>query len=106
MMKGDVVIDDMALHWVLISEPQWSNSGDGYKSLCISVKVVGENRRELIIEYPFPKDRNGRHLPVPQRPIVSATFVERDIRNAIKEGWDTKSRGKAFVHFPTEGSSP
>lgn len=42
-----VTIDDVALRWELTSEPQWSNSGDGYKGLCISVEVVGKARREL-----------------------------------------------------------
>ena len=98
-IEGTVTVDGVALHWELVSEPQWSNSGDGYKGLCISVRVVGEARRELIIEYPYPKGRDGRPLPVPQRPPVSPKLVEADIRRALADGWDPASRGKAFVHY-------
>jgi hypothetical protein len=97
---GAVMIDGVALDWLLISEPQWSNSGDGYKGLCISVKVAEEARRELLIEYPYPTDRHGRPLPVPQRPTVSPKLIEEDIRSALKAGWDPSSRGKAFIFSP------
>ncbi|MEG3126023.1 hypothetical protein U1738_19110 [Sphingomonas sp. GB1N7] len=92
----------MALDWMLISEPQWSNSGDGYKGLCISVKVADEARRELVIEYPYPTGRDGRPLPVPQRPTVSPKLVEEDIRSALTAGWDPSSRGKAFIYNPAD----
>ena len=98
-IEGSVVIENVAMHWVLTSEPQWSNSGDGYKGMCFSVKVLGEARRELIIEYPYPKDRNGRPLPVPQRPTVTPKLVEGAIREALADGWDPASRGKAFVFY-------
>jgi hypothetical protein len=97
-IEGAVTIDGVALNWMLISEPQWSNSGDGYKGLCISVKVANEARRELVIEYAYPADRDGRSLPVPQRPAVSPKLVERDIRLALGAGWDPSSRGKAFIY--------
>lgn len=97
-IEGAVMIDDLALQWELVSEPQWSNSGDGYKGLCISVRVAGEARRELILEYPYPEGRDGRPLPVPQRPPVSPKIVEADIRRALADGWDPASRGKALVY--------
>ena len=103
-IEGTVSIDDVDLRWVLTSEPQWSNSGDGYKGVCISVQVVGEARRELIIEYPYPKGRDGRRLPVPQRPTVTPKLVEGSIREALNAGWDPSSRGKAFVFYPTDVS--
>jgi hypothetical protein len=101
-IEGALTIDGVALNWTLISEPQWSNSGDGYKGLCISVQVADEARRELVIEYPYPTDRNGRPLPVPQRPSVSPKLVEEDIRSAFKSGWDPSSRGKAFIYNPAD----
>ena len=51
-IEGAAVVDGVSLLWEPVSVPQWSNSGDGYKGLCISVRVVDEARRELIIEYP------------------------------------------------------
>lgn len=59
-LAGSAVIDGVALDWELVSEPQWSNSGDGYKGLCVSVRVADEARRELIIEYPYPTGADGR----------------------------------------------
>ena len=87
-----------------MSELQWSNSGEGYKGLCISVNVVDEARRELIIEYPYPKGSDGRPLPVPQRPPVVPKLVEASIHQALSAGWDPSSRGKAFVFYPPEVS--
>lgn len=103
-IEGTASIDGVDLVWELISEPQWSNSGGGYKGLCISVRVVGEARRELIIEYPYPKGGNGRTLPVPQRPNVTPKLVEASIQEAIEAGWDPSSRGKAFIFYPGDGS--
>ena len=99
-MEGTAIAEGLALVWELVSEPSWSNSGDGYKGLCISVRVADEARRELMIEYPFPKDKTGRPLPVPQRPPVSQAMVERSIAEAVTAGWDPNSRGKVFVFRP------
>ena len=99
-IKGAADIDGAALLWELASEPSWSNSGDGYKGMCIAVRVADAARRELIIEYPFPTGKDGRPLPVPQRPPLSQAMVESSIRDAIKAGWDPDSRGKAFVFYP------
>jgi hypothetical protein len=99
-ISGEVKLNGTALVWELVSEPQWSNSGDGYKGLCISVRVADEARRELIIEYPYPIGKNGRPLPVPQRPQVSQAMVETAISQSVEAGWDPSSRGKAFVFRP------
>lgn len=97
-------LDGISLQWELISEPSWSNSGDGYKGLCILVRVASDARRELIIEYPFPTGKDGRKLPVPQRPAVSVKKVEASILAAQAAGWDPNSRGRTFV-FLDSGSS-
>jgi hypothetical protein len=102
-IEGTAVVDGISMLWELVSEPQWSNSGDGYKGLCISVRVVEVARRELIIEYPYPKGSDGRPLPVPQRPIVVPKLVEASINQALNAGWDPSSRGKAFVFYPPVG---
>ena len=96
-IAGEGSVDGLALDWELVSEPQWSNSGDGYKGLCISVQVRDEARRELIIECAYPTNKAGRPLPVPQRPPVSPRKVEDAINAAVGAGWDPHSRGKAFV---------
>jgi hypothetical protein len=103
-IEGETSLDNTPLRWELISEPQWSNSGDGYKGLCVSVRVVDEARRELIIEYPYPTGSDGRPLPVPQRPALTPKLVEASIRQAMDAGWNPLSRGKAFVFYPPNGS--
>lgn len=102
-IEGQALIDGVPMLWELVSEPQWSNSGDGYKGLCISVRVADEARRELVIEYPYPKGADGRPLPVPQRPAITVKLVEASIHQALQGGWDPSSRGKAFVFYPVEG---
>lgn len=99
-LEGTASFDGVSLIWELVSEPQWSNSGHGFKGLCISVCVADEARRELMIEYPYPTDRQGRPLPVPQRPAVSQSMIESAICDAIAAGWDPASRGKVFVFRP------
>lgn len=104
-LAGTASLNGVGLTWELISEPQWSNSGGGYKGLCVSVKVTDAVRRELLIEYPYPTDTKGHKLPVPQRPPLSQSIVEASILQAIAAGWDPESRGKAFVfHAPPEPS--
>ena len=98
-INGSAEIDGSTLLWELTSEPSWSNSGDGYKGMCVSVRLADAARRELIIEYPFPTDKSGKKLPVPQRPSLSQTMVEASIRDALTTGWDPHSRGKAFVFY-------
>jgi hypothetical protein len=99
-IDGSLSVDGVALEWKLLSEPQWSNSGDGYIGMCIGVRVMDAARRELVIEYPYPKDKRGLPKPVPQRPEVSQPMVERSVQDAIAAGWDLQSRGKAFVFRP------
>jgi hypothetical protein len=103
-IEGVAKIDGVGLRWELLSEPQHSNSGDGYIGLRISVQVVDGGRRELIIEDPFPRDSRGFRMFLPQRPPVTAKMVEVSIHQAIEEGWDPSSRGKAFMfHAPAAG---
>jgi hypothetical protein len=99
-ISGEATVDGISLAWELVSEPQLSNGGDGYKGLCISVKNANEARRELVIEYPYPRNKRGGPLPVPQRPNVSQAMVEKSIAEAVEAGWDPTSRGKAFVFKP------
>jgi hypothetical protein len=70
--------------------------------LCISVQVADAARRELIIEYPYPRNSNGLPLPVSQHPAISPALVEASIRQALDSGWDPSSRGKAFLFFPPD----
>jgi hypothetical protein len=100
-IEGAATIDDLSMVWTLLSEPQWSDGfGEGYKGLCISVKLAGQARRELIVEYPYPLNDRGLPLPVPQRPPVTPALVEASIRQAIAAGWDPGSRGKPFIFYP------
>lgn len=83
--------------WELLSEPQYSNSGDGRIGMRIGVRLADASTRELIIEYPYPLDRRGLPKPVPQRPQVSQPMVEKSIGEALASGWDPHSRGKPFI---------
>lgn len=100
-MQGSLILPRLRVRWELLSEPQWT-SEHGYRGVRIAVRNEDENRRELILEYPFPKKRTGVGLPqLPQRPQVNVKQIEVDVRRAMAEGWDPESRGKAFVfHVP------
>jgi hypothetical protein len=94
----------VSLVWALVSEPQWRNSGGGYKGVCVSVHVANEAHRQLVIEYPCPKDQNGRPLPLPQRPSLTPKIVETSVREVLAAGWDPNSRGKTFLYYVPDGS--
>jgi hypothetical protein len=96
-IEGTASVDGMKLSWELLSEPQYSNSGAGRIGLRIGVRLDGTVTRELIIEYPYPTDKRGLPKPVPQRPQVSESMVEKSIRDALASGWDPHSRGKPFI---------
>jgi hypothetical protein len=99
-IEGSIDVDGTIMCWRLLSEPQWSTE-HGYKGLCITVQVEDENHRELILEYPYPTNKHGSPLPLPQRPNLSVKRVEADVRKTMASGWNPISRGKTFVyHIP------
>ena len=95
-LAGTIEVEGTDLIWQLISEPQYSKE-HGYQGLSISVRTKDEAHRELILQYPYPKAKTGRHLPLPQRPNVTARSIEIEVRRAISAGWEPTSRGQAFV---------
>jgi hypothetical protein len=95
-MEGSLAVDGFRLNWRLVSEPLLSTA-HGYKGLCISVRTEDGAHRELLLEYPFPRKKDGT-LQLPQRPKFSEKTVEADIRKAIAAGWQPDSRGKTFTH--------
>jgi hypothetical protein len=96
-IEGSIDIDGTILCWRLISEPLWSTEHK-YKGLCITVQAKDESQRELILEYPYPTNKFGSPLLLPQRPNLSVKTVESDVRQAIASGWNPVSRGKTFVY--------
>jgi hypothetical protein len=99
-IEGTMKVDGLSVDWELLSEPQYSNSGDGRIGLRIRVCVADSAQRELIIEYPYPTNGRGLPKPVPQRPQVSQPMVEKSVHQALEAGWDPHSRGKAFIFHP------
>lgn len=90
-LSGTIEVDGWPLRWTLKSEQIWSADGD-HVGLRLSVERSDEQRRELILEYPFQEmgDRTGR-------PDIDPHRLENDIRLAIQEGWKPKSRGRPFT---------
>ncbi len=43
-IEGSMAVDGASLIWELLSEPQWSNSGDGYIGMCIGVRFADAAR--------------------------------------------------------------
>jgi hypothetical protein len=103
-IEGSMDMDGTILCWRLISEPLWSTEHK-YQGLCVSVQPKDEGQRELIIKYPYPKNKHGSPLPLPQRPRISAKMIEADVRQALASGWIPVSRGKAFIYHVPEISN-
>jgi hypothetical protein len=87
---GATEIEGHKLAWELISEPQ--HTSDGYKGLTVSVRAGDATTRELLIEFPY-----DRTVFLPQRPTLTPTIVEGEIRAALAQGWNPDSRGRAYV---------
>ena len=90
-LSGTLELEGWPLRWTLKSEQIWSANGD-HVGLRLSVERTDEQRRELILEYPFQEmgDRTAR-------PDIDPYRLENDIRLAIQEGWKPKSRGRPFT---------
>ena len=91
-LTGTLEVDGWPLRWTLKSEQIWSANGD-HVGLRLSVERSDEQRRELILEYPFQELRGGRTA----RPDVNVHRLADDVRAAIAEGWKPKSRGRPFT---------
>jgi hypothetical protein len=89
-LKDIIEIDGYKLQWHIRSEPQLTS--DGWEGLSIEVERTDGNFRKLILEYPFPKLKSPQ-WPFPLRPKISRKFVESDIREAMKAGWNPDERG-------------
>jgi hypothetical protein len=96
LVDGKIEIGEIVFNWRLVSEPLWSNE-HGYKGLCISVQAEGEVGRGLILQYPYPTNKLGSPLPLPQRPKFTVRTIEHDVQLAMKDGREPLSRGKALV---------
>lgn len=96
-LSGTARVEDIALVWELISEPH-KHPDYGYIGARISVNVAEAARRELIVEFPFPTDKNGDYLPVTPRQTFTQAEIDNAVRLAVDAGWDPGSRGKAY-HF-------
>ena len=94
-LHGTAQTEGIQLVWELLSEPQ-KNPDFGYIGARISVQVAEVARRELIVEFPFPTDKNGEELPMPQKPTFKPAEIDAAISLAVEAGWDPGSRGKAF----------
>lgn len=95
-LDGLITVEGTGLCWELVSEPQWSTE-HGYQGVCVSVRTEDKRHRELILQYPYPKAKSERPLPLPQRPEVTERSIEADVQRAISAGWEPTSRGQAFL---------
>lgn len=95
-IEGTAEIDGQVFRWELRHDPQWSPKGD-HRGMAISVRLDDGAFRELLMEYPFPKDRRALPGRLPERPKIVPEIVTADIRRAIAAGWNPTSRGRPFV---------
>jgi len=103
-VSGTVTIDGFDLRWELHSEPQFTTE-HGHKGLCICAQLAEGVRRELMLEYPYPKRKPGDLAHFPEPPKISPDIIAADIIRAMDAGWNPASRGKPFVFRVPEISS-
>ena len=95
--SGTYVVDGYDLRWKLLREAHYSTS-DGQKGMQFSVRAVSETARtfrELILEFPVPKWKPGRHQ---EKERILPQAVEAGIREAMAAGWDPVSRGRVWAY--------
>lgn len=83
-------VDGASFQWDL--RHGWGAApGEGYRGPSVSVWLHRDQTRELIVDFPF--ELFGKATPPPAR---LQTAVESAITDAIEEGWDPQSRGRAY----------
>jgi len=90
-----ITVDGIDLRWHLHSEPQIT-SEFGPKGRRYSVRKAEGTKRELILEFPFPKETVKRKPVSPQSAKIFPNILEAGIRQAIEAGWRPLSRGRVF----------
>jgi hypothetical protein len=97
-----IVVDELELRWHLHSAPHFT-SEFGRKGRRYSIRAVEGTRRELLLEFPFPKE-TAQHKPLaPESAKISSQVLEAAIRQAISAGWKPLSRGRVFTFQVPEG---
>ncbi len=91
-LGGELTVEGFPLRWSLKSEQMWDPKG-AHMGLRLSVERADENRRELVLEYPFQEMPGGKT----ERPMPDPHRLQSDIRAAMAAGWKPKSRGRPFV---------
>jgi len=90
-------IDGLELVWRLHREQQWSTA-DGWTGVSIQVFAKDNAHRELLLEYPAVRTaKSGSSKVAPVNQPIEKEKVESHIRQAIRAGWNSLSRGKLFV---------
>ena len=95
--SGKVRIDEVELVWELTREAHYSTS-DGYKGMQFSVRAVSDTARdfrELLLEFPFPKQKPGFHQ---DKERILPARIEAAIHEAIAAGFDPLSRGRVWAY--------
>jgi hypothetical protein len=95
-IEANVTIDGRELRWVLRSEPQVTTEF-GHKGMSFSVHLAEGVRRELILEFPFPRNGAKEFVRYPEPPKIVPAAIEAAIRQAIEAGWRPSSRGRPFI---------
>lgn len=90
-----LTVDGIDLRWHLHSEPQIT-SEFGPKGRRYSIRAAEGTKRELILEFPFPKETAKRKPVSPQSAKILPNILEDGIRQAIEAGWRPQSRGRVF----------
>ncbi len=96
--SGRVVIDGNEIVWELLREAHYSSS-DGHKGMQFSVRAVSDTARtfrELVLEFPFPKQKFRFAHQEKERIVPQA--IEAAIHQAIAAGWDPVSRGRVWAY--------
>jgi hypothetical protein len=94
---GKVTLDGVELVWELTREAHCSTS-DGYKGMQFSVRAVSDTARsfrELLLEFPFPKQKPGFHQ---DKERILPARIEAAIQEAIAAGWEPLSRGRVWAY--------
>ena len=90
-----ITVDGIELRWHLHAEPQIT-SEFGPKGRRYSIRAAEGTKRELILEFAFPKETTKRKPVSPQSAKIFPNILEDGIRQAIEAGWRPYSRGRVF----------
>ena len=95
LKSGNIQVEGVEYRWSVYCQPNWV-SDRGFVGMAILVEAIECSKRELLLEFAMDHPTGHRCMPSHVRFRISNRRLIECVQNAMRAGWDPKSRGKRF----------